>query len=245
MLQTIAGLGPDVVAFEAEGVVTAEDYAERLVPAVEELIGKGRRPRFLYVLGPSFERFSLGALIADSKVGLSHLTDFDRIAVVTDNDLIEQAVRAFGLMIPCPVRTFAAADLAGAKTWVAAEPADAFDVRVERDGAIARVHARLTGSLDLEAEDRLLAVLGDGLGDATDVRVLVEADDFHGWRGVRALWHHLRFVVGNRRRIDKVAIVGEARWQRRLVGLARHVLRVEARFFEAGKLTEAKAWLDA
>jgi hypothetical protein len=82
-----------------------------------------------------------------------------------------------------------------------------------------------------------------GIGDADELRLLVEAVDFHGWRDLRSLWQHLRFVAGLRRKLERVAIVGDARWQRRLAASARRVLGVDARFFDPGQLAEAKAWL--
>lgn len=243
MLKPIDGLGRDVIAFEAEGTVTAKDYADRLVPAVERVLEAGDTPRLLYVLGPSFERFELGALFADAKLGVSHLTDFDRIAVVTDHGWIDQSIRAFGALMPCPVRTFRNDELADAKAWVADVIADAFRVEVERDGSVARLHVRLHGALDTEAEDELVRAATDGIGDATEVRVLIDASAFHGWRELRALWHHIRFVAGQRRKLDRVAIVGDAKWQRRLVGSAKRVLRVDARYFSVDELDAASAWL--
>lgn len=243
MLKPIDELHPTVVAFEAQGIVTAEDYAERLVPAVEEVLEHHGRARFLYLLGPAFEKFSAGAAWADAKVGFSHLHDFERIAVVTDHDWIEQSVRVFGALIPCPVRVFRVDDLDGAKAWVSEQPADAFLLDIERIGPVAYVHAHLHGALDHEAEERFIRTVNDGIGDAEKVRVLIEAADFHGWRDLRSMWQHLRFVAGKRAVIDRVAIVGDATWQRRLVATAKHVLRVDARFFEQSRLEEAKAWL--
>ena len=56
----------------------------------------------------------------DTKVGLSHWTAFEKIAVVTDEDWIENGVKAFGWMIPGEVKTFDDDDLDDAKTWIVA-----------------------------------------------------------------------------------------------------------------------------
>lgn len=182
-----------------------------------------------------------------ARVGISHLTDFERIAVVTGHDWIEQSVRAFGVLIPCPVRIFDDDELDTARTWIDERPADAdtdaLHINIERSGAVARIHARLHGSLDHAAEDRLIRTVTDGIGNADEIRVLVEAVDFHGWRDLRALWHHLRFVAGQRTKIERIAMVGDARWQRRLVASARHVFRIDARFFDQEHIAEAKTWL--
>ncbi len=243
MLNAIPGLSPDVVAYSAAGKVTAKDYEDHIVPAIERVLAAGDRPRFLYVLGPDFEGFELRAMFADAKVGISHLSDFERIAVVTDHDWIENSVRAVGVFVPCPVRVFEDDELAEAKAWIDERGGDALELTVARDGDRALVHARLRGVLDRAAEDRLVTAAKEGIGDATAVRVLIEATGFHGWRELRALWQHLRFVVGVRAKLDRVAVVGEAKWQERLVSTAKHVGRVDARFFDADDLDDALEWV--
>ena len=243
MLKPIEGVGANVVGFEADGVVTADDYAERMAPAIERALEDGPRPRFLYVLGPDFEKFDLGAAFADAKLGVRHFNDFERIAIVTDRDWIEHTAGAFGALMPCPVRTFKMDELADAKAWVSEPSTNEFLLNVERIGAVAHIHVKLRGSLDREAESNLIEAVKTGIGDAEEVRVLVEADDFHGWREIRALWQHIRFIAGQRAKLERVAIVGDATWQRRLVGSAKHILRIDAKFFEEGQLSEARAWL--
>ena len=245
MLKAIDGLDPDVAAFTAEGVVTADDYRDQLVPAVERIIESGRQPRVLYELGPNLERFDLGAMFSDARLGFSHLTDFARIAVVTDRDWIRDAVRAFGVLIPCPVQVFDVDELEDARAWIEERTVDLVEVSVEREGGVAHLRARLSGTIDQDGENRLAHLAREGIGDATELRVLIEAEDFHGWSDLRALWQHVRFVAGQRARLEKVAIVGDARWQRRAIASARHVLGVDARFFEPDQLSDAEAWIDA
>jgi len=71
------------------------------------------RPR-----GDRFEGFDLRAAWQDAKVGLEHLTDWERIAVVTDVGWMRTAVRTFAFAMPSLVRVFANAELASARAWV-------------------------------------------------------------------------------------------------------------------------------
>lgn len=244
MLNPVTGLAPDVIGFSAEGIVTAEDYSSVLVPAVEAALEKGIRPRLLYVLGPDLERFELSAMMADARLGLSHLSDFGRIAVVTDHDWVENTVRMFGLMIPCPVRVFEYEDLSDARAWVNERYSETFTINIEQHGEEAQIHVRLCGSLDAEAEEKLIEAARQGVGNANQVRALIEVDDFHGWADLRTFWQHLRFVFGLRSRIERVAIVGDEKWQQRLVTSARNVLRVDARYFDEDHLEEARDWVE-
>lgn len=171
-----------------------------------------------------------------------HLDDFERVAIVTDIGWVRSGVTAFGVFMPCPVRLFHLDELEEAKAWVRSPVSAAAEVRVERDGESACVHARVTGALSLASEDELLQALIEGIGDAERISVVLEAGDFHGWRDFNAFWRHFRFVHAQRKKIERVALVGDARWQKRLLGTARRAMGVDARFFDQSHLAEARVW---
>jgi hypothetical protein len=51
---------------------------------------------------------------------MMHLTQFSRIAVVSDLEWIRHAMRVFAPLIPGEVHVFADAELDKAKTWITA-----------------------------------------------------------------------------------------------------------------------------
>ena len=118
MIEPIEGLPDDVLGFEAKGEVTGEDYEQILVPAIEARVGQGGKLSLLYVLGTDFVGFSAAAMWDDTKVGMKHLSSWERIAVVTDHDAYRHMVRGFGFAIPADVRVFGTAELDDAKAWV-------------------------------------------------------------------------------------------------------------------------------
>jgi hypothetical protein len=56
----------------------------------------------------------------DTKVGLKHLTHFEKIAVVTDAEWIIRSIKVLGFMIPGEVKTFSNDQFDEAKTWIVA-----------------------------------------------------------------------------------------------------------------------------
>jgi hypothetical protein len=118
MLKRIIDLPDNVLGIEASGQVTAEDYQTVLVPALEAKLRKTKKVRLLYVLGDTFDSYTFAAAWQDAKVGLMHLTQFDRIAVVSDVDWIRNSVKVFGFAIPSEVHVFAIAELHKAREWV-------------------------------------------------------------------------------------------------------------------------------
>ena len=58
MFRLIDGMPPDVLAIEATGKVTREDYHNTLIPKAEAMMAKGPI-RMLYVIGEEFTGLSL------------------------------------------------------------------------------------------------------------------------------------------------------------------------------------------
>lgn len=118
MIQIIPTVRNNVLAVKAVGKVTGEDYSHVLIPAIEERLKKYDKIRFIYELGGDFQGFTAGALWDDAKVGFRHLTAFEKIAVISDEEWITAAVRFFALFIPCPVKIFHAGEMSSAQQWI-------------------------------------------------------------------------------------------------------------------------------
>ena len=122
MVETVDQMPRGTIGFRATGRVSAEEYRDVLLPAVQAAVETGE-VRMLFAVGPGFERFEAGALVQDSKMGLtlgiSHWSAWKRTAVVTDVDWIEHSVRMFTWLTPGEVRVFGLDDLDDAKAWVA------------------------------------------------------------------------------------------------------------------------------
>ena len=124
MFTFIVGMPPDVMAIEASGKVTHEDYRDTLIPKAEAMMAKGPI-RMLYVIGKEFTGFELEALWDDSVFGLKHWHDFSHIAVVTDNTPIGAMVNMFKPFFHGEVRLFRLAELPLAKDWITGTPQSA------------------------------------------------------------------------------------------------------------------------
>ncbi len=118
MLERMQGLPDNVLGVEAKGKVTGTDYESLLIPAVEEILERHGRMRFLYLLGNEFEGFDAKAVWDDAKVGLRHIRSWERVAVVTDVEWIRTMVKAFGFVMPGDIRVFGNRELAEARQWL-------------------------------------------------------------------------------------------------------------------------------
>ena len=118
MVERIHGLPENVLGFSAKREVTGADYESVIIPAVEELLAHQSKIRLLYHLGEEFSGFDAKAMWDDAKVGLQHLTVWERVAVVTNVDWIRTAMKVFGFILPGEVRCFSNRELSEARQWL-------------------------------------------------------------------------------------------------------------------------------
>ena len=120
MIEQLSGFPDNVLAFVGRGRVTRADYAEVLTPAVEKALATHERVRLYYELGPDFAGIDPRAMWEDFKVGVEHLTRWERAAVVTDVEWIRQAMRLFSFLLPGGMKSFPTSEAEQARAWIAA-----------------------------------------------------------------------------------------------------------------------------
>jgi hypothetical protein len=118
VIEELSDLPPGVIGFEAAGTLSAEDYRDVILPALERASASGE-VRFVIVI-PEFHGMSGGALWQDLKMGVEHLRAWKRIAVVTDIEWVDHMITLFGWMTPGEVRHFPLAQRDEAIAWAAA-----------------------------------------------------------------------------------------------------------------------------
>lgn len=121
MIEPIPGFPPNVLAFACKGRVTRADYETVLIPAIDKTLKTPGKLRLLYELGPAYAGFDAGAMWDDFKVGLEHLTRWERIALVTDVDWIRHTMDAMAFLMPAKVRVFPVSAEADARKWIVAD----------------------------------------------------------------------------------------------------------------------------
>lgn len=120
MIEILQGLPGNVVALAATGRVTRRDYEAVLIPKVREALAHHDRIRCYYEVGAAFSGFDGAAMWEDFKLGIEHLTRWERVAVVTDVEWIRLAVNFFRFLVPGETKVFPIAQAAEARRWIAA-----------------------------------------------------------------------------------------------------------------------------
>src|SRR5947209_20354497 len=90
MIQIIEGLPDNVVGIIAKGRVTNNDCDKILKPAMESTLKRHDKVRLYYEIGCRFP----GAAWEDLRIGIEHIHQRERVAVVTDVDWVRRAIAA-------------------------------------------------------------------------------------------------------------------------------------------------------
>ncbi|WP_371168649.1 STAS/SEC14 domain-containing protein [Aliiroseovarius sp. 2305UL8-7] len=119
MLNPINEARSGVLAFDAIGKLNDGDYKTILIPAIEDYLKSAEKAHLLLRFGPDFEGYTLHAMADDALLGMRHMRDFERIAIVTDHAWLAQGVRLFAPLSPVHMKVFGLAETDSAMSWVA------------------------------------------------------------------------------------------------------------------------------
>jgi len=105
------------------------------------------------------------------------------------------------------------------------------------------VTARITGKLTQPALAALQTATGDILQKQGKARLLVLVENFEGWqRG--GDWGDLSFQIEHDAQIEKMAIVGDKKWEDlALIFAAKGLRKFPIEYFEPAAIAQARAWL--
>lgn len=122
MIRLLPGFPDNVLALACEGQVTRQDYEIVLIPAAEAALQRHEQVRVYYeVATAQFAGIDAGAVWEDFRVGLGHMSRWERMAVVTDVGWIRLAVNAFRFLMPGRLRVFALGERDDARRWIVAD----------------------------------------------------------------------------------------------------------------------------
>jgi hypothetical protein len=76
------------------------------------------------------------------------------------------------------------------------------------------------------------------------IRTLALMHDFHGWEA-GALWEELKWDFKHFKDIERIALVGEQKWQATLSKLCPPFTTAEVRYFDHRDLNQARRWIES
>jgi len=115
-------------------------------------------------------------------------------------------------------------------------------VQVEKEQAGKVIEIHVEGKLSKEDYDQFVPQVEGLIQQHGKLRLLVDLHDFHGWEA-SALWEDIKFDVKHFRDFDKLAIVGEKRWERGMAAFCKPFTTATVRYFNRDEAQRAHEWI--
>ena len=105
------------------------------------------------------------------------------------------------------------------------------------------LEVQATGKLSHADYEQFAPVFERFLARHGKARILFEMVDFHGWE-IAALWDDIRFDLKHFTHIDRLAMVGDRKWEKGMSAVCHLFTSATIRFFDTSDASTARAWLE-
>ena len=101
---------------------------------------------------------------------------------------------------------------------------------------------KLSGKLHDADYKKFVPLVDAELAKEGKVNVLAQFHDFHGW-DLHALWDDVKFATTHCTTIERIALVGEKKWEEWMAKVCKPFTMAKVRYFDASEIDAAQAWL--
>ena len=116
-----------------------------------------------------------------------------------------------------------------------------FEVLPESQGR--RFYIRATGRLTDEDYKELTPRLEGAIDQYGPLRLLVDMEGFLGWE-LHAAWDDFVFGIKHWNDFERIALIGDKRWEEISAKAMDKVMSGEIRFFDTVDRSEARTWIE-
>lgn len=100
---------------------------------------------------------------------------------------------------------------------------------------------KLSGKLHDEDYKTFVPAVDAAVQKQGKVRLLAQFQDFHGW-DAHALWDDIKFSTTHCTKIERIALVGEKKWEQWMAKVCKPFTMAKVKYFDASQVSEAWAW---
>jgi hypothetical protein len=105
-----------------------------------------------------------------------------------------------------------------------------------------QVEVTVKGKLAKEDYDLFVPAFEAAVAAAGKLRLLFIMDDFHGWEA-GALWADIKFDLKHFKDIERLAMVGDRKWEKGMSVFCKPFTTAKIRYFDKSRINDARAWL--
>ena len=117
----------------------------------------------------------------------------------------------------------------------------AIQISEENGGKVLVV--QVSGKLEAANYEHFVPVFERLLRQHGKLRVLFEMDRFHGWEA-GALWEDIKFDIHHFADIERLAMVGETKWEHGMAAFCKPFTKATIQYFDHADAAKARKWLE-
>ena len=106
------------------------------------------------------------------------------------------------------------------------------------------IQVDLTGKLSSEDYEHFVPLVEQKIQQFGKVKMLVVLQDFHGW-DASALWDDIKFDAKHFRDIERLALVGDSRWEKGMAVFCKPFTSAKVKYFDISELAAAREWVQS
>jgi hypothetical protein len=101
---------------------------------------------------------------------------------------------------------------------------------------------KMSGKLHDEDYKTFVPLIDAAVAKEGKVRLFAQFEDFHGW-DLHALWDDIQFATTHCTKIDRIALVGDRKWEEWMAKVCKPFTLAKIRYFDASEAEAAWTWL--
>ncbi len=103
---------------------------------------------------------------------------------------------------------------------------------------------KVSGKLTKQAYQELVPLAEKLIQEHGKVRILFEMHDFHGWEA-SALWEDIKFDTKHFRDIERLALIGETKWEQGMAVFCKPFTSAKVKYFDHADADAARVWISS
>ena len=115
------------------------------------------------------------------------------------------------------------------------------ELQSDADGKVLSV--KMSGKLSTEDYERFVPEVEGLIKKHGKIRILLQMHDFHGW-SVGALWEDIKFDIKHFSDIERLAMVGDRKWEAGMAAFCKPFTTAKVRYFDVSDIDQARQWIE-
>ena len=101
---------------------------------------------------------------------------------------------------------------------------------------------KMSAKLHDEDYKKFVPLVDAAVAQQGKVRILALFEDFHGW-DMHALWDDIKFSTTHCTKVERIALVGENKWQEWMAKVCKPFTMAKIQYFDVSQMAGAQKWI--